>query len=82
MANGPADRMNTIQIRNVSEETCRALRAKAALEGLLLNDYLLRELDRVASRPSRADLLERIAGRESVALDPAFQVLADHRPAR
>lgn len=82
MANGPADRMNTIQIRNVSEETCRALGAKAALEGLSLNDYLLRELDRVASRPSRADLLERIAGRESVALDPAFQVLADHRPAR
>lgn len=74
--------MNTIQIRNVSEETCRALGAKAALEGLSLNDYLLRELDRVASHPSRADLLERIAGRESVALDPAFQVLADHRPAR
>lgn len=74
--------MNTIQIRNVSEETCRALGAKAALEGLSLNDYLLRELDRVASRPSRADLLERISGRESVALDPAFQVLADHRPAR
>ena len=74
--------MNTIQIRNVSEETCRALGAKAALEGLSLNDYLLRELDRVASRLSRADLLERIAGRESVALDSAFQVLADHRPAR
>jgi len=47
--------MTTIQVRNVSEETSRALKAKAALKGRSLSDYLLRELDRLATRPSRAE---------------------------
>lgn len=71
--------MKTIQVRNVSEETSRALKAKAALEGRSLSDYLLRELDRLASRPSRAELLERIANRSIVTLEPAAQVLAEQR---
>lgn len=77
-----ADCMTTIQVRNVSDETSRALKAKAALEGRSLSDYLLRELDRIATRPSRAELLERIASRGVIALDPAAQVLADQRPGR
>ncbi|MBK0419923.1 antitoxin [Leucobacter sp. CSA1] len=74
--------MTTIQVRNVSEETSRALKAKAALEGRSLSDYLLRELDRLATRPSRAELLERIASRSVVALEPAAQVLAEQRRGR
>ena len=74
--------MTTIQVRNVSDETSRALKAKAALEGRSLSDYLLRELDRIATRPSRAELLERIASREVIVLDSATQVLAEQRPSQ
>lgn len=74
--------MTTIQVRNVSDETSRALKAKAALEGRSLSDYLLRELDRIATRPSRAELLERIASREVIVLDSAAQVLAEQRPSQ
>ncbi|MEQ6897949.1 antitoxin [Microbacterium sp. KR10-403] len=74
--------MTTIQVRNVSEETSRALKAKAALEGRSLSDFLLRELDRIATRPSRAELLERIERRAVATLEPASQVLAEQRPNR
>lgn len=77
-----AENMTTIQVRNVSEETSRALKAKAALEGRSLSDYLLRELDRLATRPSRAELLESIARRGVATLAPAAQVLAEQRPGR
>lgn len=53
--------MTTIQVRNVPEETSRALNAKAALEGKSVSDYLLDELERLATRPSRAELLARIS---------------------
>lgn len=74
--------MTTIQVRNVSEETSRALKAKAASEGRSLSDYLLRELDRIASRPSRTELLDRIARRGIADLPPAEEVLAQERPSR
>lgn len=53
--------MTTIQVRNVPEETSRTLNAKAALEGKSVSDYLLDELERLATRPSRAELLARIS---------------------
>lgn len=72
----------TIQVRNVPESTSRALKAKAALEGRSLSDYLLVELERIATRPSRRELLERIALRGRQQLPPAEEVLAGQRPAR
>ncbi len=74
--------MTTIQVRNVSDETSRALKAKAALEGRSLSDYLLRELDRIATRPSRTELLDQIARREIAELTPAAEVLTEQRPRR
>ena len=71
--------MTTIQVRNVSEETSRALKAKAALEGRSLSDYLLRELDRLGAQPSRAELLARIASRGVTTLEPAADVLPEQR---
>ena len=58
----------TIQIRNVPEKVHRALRARAAEAGESLSDYLLREIQRVATRPAIADVLlraERIQSRLS-----------------
>jgi hypothetical protein len=39
------------------------LKARAAREGRTLSDLVRGELDRLASRPSRHELFERIAGR-------------------
>lgn len=55
-----------IQIRNVPDDLHRVLRVRAAQAGLSLSDYLLRQLRRVADRPTREELLERIAQRTPV----------------
>ena len=55
-----------IQIRNVPEELHRRLKARAAMAGLSLSDYLLNEIRILASRPSREELLDRLAERTAV----------------
>ncbi|HVR05780.1 MAG TPA: hypothetical protein VMS02_07040 [Solirubrobacteraceae bacterium] len=55
--------MKTIQVRNVPDEVHRTLRARAAASGVSLSDYALEELERVARRPTVADLLTRAAQR-------------------
>jgi plasmid stability protein len=52
-----------VQIRNVPDALHRRLKARAALEGMSLSDYLLAELRRVAERPSLAELRERLERR-------------------
>jgi antitoxin FitA len=54
---------HNLQVRNLSDETHRALKARAAREGRTLSDLVREELDRVAARPSRKELFERIASR-------------------
>ena len=56
-----------IQIRNVPSELHRRLKARAALAGMTLSDYLLHEIKRVAERPSPEELRARLAQREVVA---------------
>lgn len=74
--------MTTIQIREVPDELSRALKARAALEGRSLSDYLLRELEQLTSRPSRAQLLASIAARPEPRLPAAVDVLHAQRPPR
>jgi plasmid stability protein len=52
-----------IQLRHVPDELHRKLKARAALEGLTLSDYLLREAQRAAERPTPAELRQRLAQR-------------------
>jgi antitoxin FitA len=52
-----------IQIRDVSETTVRTLKARAAERGLTLTAYLRAELDRLAARPTNAEIVERLARR-------------------
>lgn len=54
------DMSKMIQVRNVPDRLHRRLKARAALEGRSLSDYLLAELERIAERPTRAELLERL----------------------
>jgi hypothetical protein len=68
-----------IQLRHVPEELHRKLKARAAIEGLSLSDYLLQEVERIAERPTLNDLRRRLASRESVAprIPPAKAVRAE-----
>jgi plasmid stability protein len=56
--------MSLIQIRNVPEDVHRMLKARAALAGTSLSDYLLREITRVAEAPTPEELDARIRARE------------------
>ncbi len=49
-----------IQIRNVPDALHRRLKARAALAGMSLSDYLLDEIRRVAERPTIDELRARL----------------------
>jgi transposase len=55
--------MALVQVRDLSEATVRALKAQAAERGLTLTAYLRAELDRLAARPTNAEIVERLARR-------------------
>lgn len=55
-----------IQIRNVPDELHRRLKARAAMAGMSLSDYLLKEITAVAGRPTMEEMRERLASRSRV----------------
>ena len=55
-----------IQLRNVHDGLHRTLKARAALSGMSLSDYLVAEIRKVAERPSIAELRERLERRARV----------------
>lgn len=55
-----------LQVRNVPDSLHRTLKARAALEGKSLSDYVLGELRRVGERPTMEELRARIAARTPV----------------
>ena len=68
-----------IQIRNVPNGLHRRLKARAALAGMSLSDYLLKEIRRVAERPTLEELHERLQARSSLTptLSPTEAVRAE-----
>jgi plasmid stability protein len=58
-----------IQIRNVPDALHRRLKVRAALAGMSLSDYLLREVRSIAERPTLDDLRARLAKRAAVTPD-------------
>jgi plasmid stability protein len=72
-----------VQIRNVPDSLHRTLKARAALAGQSLSDYLLAELERIGSRPTRDEMLARIRARTPVRLTtPAAVVVREERKSR
>ena len=57
-----------IQLRHVPDDLHRKLKARAALEGLSLSDFLLREVRGIAERPTVAELQARVLSRAPVSL--------------
>lgn len=68
-----------IQIRNVPDVLHRRLKARAALAGMSLSDYLLQQIREVAERPTIEELRARLARRSPVTLsvDTADAVRAE-----
>ncbi len=60
--------MSHVQVRNVPEDLHRRLKARAALEGTTVSNLVLSEIERLMERPSKTEVLARIAGREPVSL--------------
>ncbi|MGO8790842.1 MAG: FitA-like ribbon-helix-helix domain-containing protein [Terriglobia bacterium] len=60
-----------VQIRNVPSELHRELKARAALEGISLSDFLLREIRQSLERPTLDEMRRRLAGRQPVRPRPA-----------
>ena len=55
-----------IQLRNVPDSLHRTVKARAAMAGMSLSDYLLAEIRKVAERPTLEELRERLHRREPV----------------
>lgn len=56
--------MANVQIRNVPPELHRVLKERATKAGLSLQDYLLGEIEIIASTPTIAEVTARVRGRE------------------
>ena len=54
-----------IQLRHVPDTLHRQLKARAALSGLPLSDYLLREVRKIAEYPSPEEMRERLRSRQT-----------------
>jgi len=55
-----------IQLRHVPDSLHRQLKARAALAGMSLSDYLIREVRKVAEQPTLDEIQKRIAARTAV----------------
>ena len=72
-----------IQLRNVPDGLHRILKARAAMAGMSLSDYLLAEIKEIAERPTLAVLREHLHKRKPVLvqLDTA-RMVREEREAR
>jgi len=72
-----------IQIRNVPEALHRTLKARAAMAGMSLSDYLMAEIRELAERPTLAELRDRLHRRKPVAAQfDSAHLLQDERASR
>jgi plasmid stability protein len=72
-----------IQIRNVPEDLHRKAKARAALAGMTMSEYILRELRKALERPTRDELLARIAELPPIEVVPSSaDMVREERDAR
>jgi len=74
--------MPLVQVRDVPETTLRTLKAQAAERGLTLSAYLRDELDRLATRPTNAEIVERLSRRDRRGGPTVADTVAEIRKAR
>lgn len=82
---------HTLQIRSLPEALHRALKVRAAQEGVSMSDWVTARIREALDRPPRDELLARIQRRSPVDVDPtallrqererlAAEPLADYDP--
>jgi plasmid stability protein len=72
-----------LQIRSVPTELHRRLKARAALEGMSMSDYAIREIRKALDRPMRHEILERLRAQPVRKLKrSAAEVIRAERDAR
>ncbi len=64
----PSSMGTIIQIRDVPDDVHRMLKARAAMSGVSLSEYLRGVLTRAVARPTPAELAARIEARRAVRL--------------
>ncbi|WP_336789419.1 FitA-like ribbon-helix-helix domain-containing protein [Gordonia malaquae] len=71
--------MTTITIRNVPDEVRNELAARAARAGQSLQEFMLKEVEKLAERPSMEDLLSKVRERKRAqpATTSTERILAD-----
>jgi plasmid stability protein len=73
----------TIQLRNVPDDLHQKLKARAALEGMSLSGYLIREIRQLAERPTMSEMMERLAQLTPVHLKTSpVEILTELRDGR
>ena len=72
-----------IQLRNVPDALHRTLKARAAMAGMSLSEYLLTEIKEIAERPTLAELRDRLRTRTAVTLSlDTARLVREEREAR
>ena len=72
-----------VPIRNVPVEFHRRLKVRAAVEGMSMSDYILREVGKALDRPTRQEVLARLRGPAPRKLRrKAADVIREERDAR
>jgi plasmid stability protein len=72
-----------IQLRNVPDAVHRQIKARAAMEGMSLSDFLGREVRKIAERPTLEQIRQRLAARpvQHLKLSPT-RVVREERDSR
>jgi plasmid stability protein len=72
-----------VQVRDVPDRVHSTLKARAAREGMSLSDFIKRELERVAERPTMREWLEGMQQVKPIrAKQSAAQVVREMRDSR
>jgi plasmid stability protein len=74
--------MKMLQIRNVPDGLHRALKERAAREGITMSELVLRELPRIAEKPTVEQVIARIRSRGPVRDDSFADLIREDRDTR
>lgn len=74
--------MATLYVRDVPEDVTEELKARAAAEGLSLSAYVAAQLALIASRPTNAQVVQRLRSQNRTGGPSTAQVVAAVRVGR
>ncbi len=74
--------VTTLYIRDVSEEVAEKLKERAAAEGTSLSAYVGRELSKLATRPTNAEIIARLKARDRSGGPTSDEIVTEIRAGR